>query len=311
MVAREADLIANAILDTLSYADLFDYALTADEVHRYLIGVRASREEIDRVLDDHSRLNGNVCRVNGFLTLPERESSVSSRLLWSVQARRLWRRARFYSSIIAYLPFVRMVAISGGLAMDNARDFDMDLLIVTAPGRLWLVRGLVVALVRVARLRGDKLCPNFLLTENALLIPSRDLYNAHEIAQMAPLYGFEIYRKMRTLNAWAKEFLPNAFEANEIESKPLNRAGAWVKEMFERMLNGKPGDRIEAWEMSRKIRKLSAQIPPDADAVHFSADVCRGFFSGHGRRILREYYSQTNRPSHSVYKSSAIHEGTR
>lgn len=187
-----------------------------------------------------------------------------------------------------------MVAVSGGLAMDNARDYDIDMLIVTAPGRLWLVRGLAVALVRLARLHGVKLCPNFLLTENALAIPDRDLYNAHEIVQMVPLYGLGTYRKMRALNAWTETFLPNAYASyphiTEVLGHPV---GVVAKQFFERILRGKLGDYIERWEMTRKIKKLSTQVPADADTVHFSPDVCRGFFSGHGRRILKEYYSRT------------------
>lgn len=293
MLSQSSDLIANAILHTLTYADVFDYALTPDEVHRFLIGVRASREDVARALNDPSRLDGNIRRLDGFLALPQRESTVSSRLHWRSQGRPLWERARFYVRLIAYFPFVRMVAVSGGLAMDNARDFDIDLLIVTAPGRLWLVRGLAVALVRLARLRGDKLCPNFLLTENALAIPDQDLYNAHEIVQMVPLYGLNVYHKMRALNAWACAFLPNAepIDSNAAE-RPLRGIGALAKKFFERLLQGKLGDRAEEWEMTRKIKKLSAQIPANADTVHFSPDVCRGFFSGHAKRILKKYYSR-------------------
>lgn len=295
MISQSSDPIANAILHTLTYADIFDYALTPDEVHRFLIGVRASREDVARALNDPARLDGNIRRLDGFLALPQRESTVASRLHWRAQGQHLWERARFYVRLIAYFPFVRMVAVSGGLSMDNARDSDIDLLIVTAPERLWLVRGLAVALVRLARLRGDKLCPNFLLTENALAIPDRELYNAHEIVQMVPLFGLPVYRKMRELNSWAETFLPNAesIDSNAAE-KPLRGIGAIAKNFFERLLQGKLGDRIEQWEMTRKIKKLSAQIPADADTVHFSQDVCRGFFSGHAKRILEEYYSRVH-----------------
>ena len=35
-----------AILETLAYSDIFDYPLTADELHRFL-GVSASRQDIE------------------------------------------------------------------------------------------------------------------------------------------------------------------------------------------------------------------------------------------------------------------------
>lgn len=288
-----SDPIANAILDTLRYADVFDYALSRDETHRYLIGVAATPDQVEHALNDPARLDGAVARVDDFLTLPGRESSVASRLHWRAQAEPLWTRARFYAHIIAHFPFVRMVAVSGGLAMDNARDDDVDLLIVTAPTRLWLVRGLAVALVRLARLRGDKLCPNFLLTENSLALTTRDLYNAHELAQMVPLYDTAVYCEMLHANAWAREFLPNAFDLIVPNKSKLSRMGTLIKNLSESALRGRAGDWIEQWEMNRKIKKLSAQIPPQVDSVQFSADVCRGFFSGHGKRILREFQART------------------
>ncbi|MBI3914279.1 MAG: hypothetical protein HY327_08870 [Chloroflexi bacterium] len=35
------DPVSTAILQSIQYADLFDYPLTPDEIHRYLIGMRA------------------------------------------------------------------------------------------------------------------------------------------------------------------------------------------------------------------------------------------------------------------------------
>jgi hypothetical protein len=196
-----SDPIARAILQTLIYADLFDYPLTSDQVFRFLIGVRASRDQVERALNDSLELKGRIARVDGFVTLSQREGLVSTRAYWLATARGQMRRMRFYARLIAHLPFVRMVALTGGLAMENARDKDMDFLIVTTQGRLWLVRGFAVVLVRLARLIGDHLCPNFLLTENALTILDQNLYHAHEIVQMIPLYGYAIYQRMRQLNA--------------------------------------------------------------------------------------------------------------
>ncbi len=287
------DAIASAILQTLNYADLFDYAMTPEEVCRFLIGVPAARAQVDAALSDHARLDGSVARIGGFLTLPQRQALVAARARLHTAAQRQMPRARRYARWLAYLPFVRMVALTGGLAMENARDGDIDYFIVTAPGRLWLVRGLAVALVRLAHRFGDRLCPNFLLTENALSIHDRNLYTAHEIVQMIPFYGFQVYRQMRALNEWTATYLPNAdgVAAGEAE-QPLDRIGGIFKRILERALAGGIGDRIERWEMNRKIRKLSAQVSTHADAVLFSPEMCRGFLSGHGRRVLSEFYAR-------------------
>ncbi len=283
------DPVAAAVLRTLTYADLFDYAMTPDEIFRYLIGVRASRADVHAALNDHTRLNGSVARVDGFLTLPHRESLGPARRRLHLAAQRQFPRARFYARLLAYLPFVRMIAITGGLAMENARDGDSDYFLVTAPRRVWLVRGMAVALVRIARLFGDHLCPNMLLSTNALALSDQNLYTAHEVVQMIPLYGLDQYRKMRALNAWADTYLPNAADCYRVGTEtPLNRAGEGLKRSLEKLLGGALGDRIERWEMRRKVAKLSGQVPANADDVTFSADACRGFFSGHKRRVLSE-----------------------
>ncbi len=286
------DPIADAIIDTLIYADLFDYALTPDQIFRYLIGVRASRQDVEGALNDHARLNGSVLRFGVYLALPHRASNVIARERWRADAQKKMPRARFYARVLAHFPFVRMIALTGGLAMENARDGDMDFFVVAAPGRLWFVRGIAVALVHAAHRFGDNLCPNFLVTENALVMREQNLYTAHEVAQMIPLYGLPVFKRMRELNAWIETFLPNAAIAHPLTETSLGRVSAFVKRMAERALGGRIGNRIEQWEMTRKVRKLAAQIPACADGVEFSADVCRGFFSGHGNRVLKEFYAR-------------------
>src|SRR5512142_1933837 len=116
------DPVAAAILRTINYADLFDYALTPEEVFRFLIGVSATRADVDAALNDHSRLNGNILRQAGFVTLPQRDTLVSARQRLHAAAIRQLPRARFWARVLACFPFVRMVALTGGLAMENARD---------------------------------------------------------------------------------------------------------------------------------------------------------------------------------------------
>src|SRR5512143_3513325 len=97
------DPIAAAILRTLNYADLFDYAMTPDEVFQFLIGVCATRAEVDTALNDQARLNGSVARVEGFLTLPQRQTLIAARNRLRAAAQRQFPRALFYARLLAHL----------------------------------------------------------------------------------------------------------------------------------------------------------------------------------------------------------------
>ena len=97
--------------------------------------------------------------------------------------------------------------------LDRFADVDrpgQDLLVVTERDRVWLTRASTIMVVRYAARRGHELCPNYFLAEHALHMDGRDLYGAHELAQMVPVTGGSVYRRLREANPWITEFLPNA-----------------------------------------------------------------------------------------------------
>jgi len=153
--------LERAVVQTVAYADVFDYPLTADQIHRYLIGVPAARGTIRGLLSN--QLPRGLSREGRYFTLAGREAAIQTRKRRLAEAVEFWRQAVHYGKRISQLPFVRMVGVTGALAMDNNADGDIDYLIITEPGRLWLCRALIVGLVKVAALRGTELCPNYFL----------------------------------------------------------------------------------------------------------------------------------------------------
>jgi hypothetical protein len=284
-----------AILRTLAYADVFDYPLRPAEVHRYLVGVPASREDVNQAMRAGSLLRNHATQVYGYYTLRGREELVYRRWLRERVSMELWPRAAHYGRLMAGLPFVRMVAVTGALAMNNvAGRVDLDYLIVTEPGRLWLCRSLVILLVRWAGLRGMVICPNYFISENALSISTRNLYTAHELTQMVPLSGLQVYRRMREANRWAQEYLPNALgPPNPFQAIQVDEVGETVPltKMAETILRTPLGSRLECWEMERKIRKFSRHWQDRAE-VDFGADWCKGHFDGHGKRAMSAYHAR-------------------
>lgn len=279
-----APTLPDAIIQAVTYADVFDYPLSADEIHRYLIGIPAARDAVRAALDDPALIPRYLGRHDDFYFLPGREAIVETRRQRAGLAEQLWPKARRYGRILASFPFVRMVAVTGELAVDNVRpESDIDYFIITEQRRLWLCRGFALALVRSAAKLGTAVCPNYLLSERTLTLHEQDLYAAHEIAQMIPIAGLDMYARFRQANRWVFDYLPNAVAApRELRTSPHGRP---LRALAESLLRTPAGGAIEAWERERKVRKLSLQAPRGGEAS-FSADWCKGHYHNHGHLIL-------------------------
>jgi len=291
-----SDRLSEAILHTVAYSDIFDYPLTAPEVHRYLTGVRASFEEVAQALEE-----GPVMRTGGYFTLPDREELVSVRAEREVRSRQLLPRAIRYGRLLGALPYIRMVALTGSLSMSNIEEGkDIDYLIVTAPNHLWTCRAFALLVARFARFEGIRLCPNYLITENALALVDRSLYAAHEMTQMIPVSGMEIYTRMRLMNAWTDEYLPNAQGLPEVFTAANTRSG--LQHFLEFISKFFPVRIFEKWEMNRKIKKLSREQFSSSESS-FSEDVCKGHVDMHGETTEQELRRRLHdfAPAHPVY----------
>ena len=247
--------LSNAILQTIAYADIFDFPLKGSEIYRYLVGQRVSQQDVEQAI----QANRLISYVQGFYMLPGREDLAATRRQRESLAKQLWPLALKWSRVISRIPFVRMVAVTGSLAMDNVeKGVDIDYLIVTEVGRLWLCRAQVLLAGRLAARQGVVICPNYLISIKHLEFQDRSLYTAHEIAQMVPLAGLNVYACIRERNAWVEDFLPNAGGApTEPEFTLQRKAAALRRPAAEAILNAAPFTAIERWEMKRKTQKLT------------------------------------------------------
>jgi hypothetical protein len=236
-------------------------------------------------------LADRVIQLNGYVALRGREALIARRLDRAATSDWLWRRARRFVRVLRVLPFVRMIAITGALAMQNsdAHD-DIDVLIVTAPDRVWLTRALAIALVYAGKLCGDTLCPNYVISERALTLDRRTLFVAHEFAQMVPVYGLPVYDRMCAANSWIQHVLPNAAQPFQVQSEePVGPIGRSFKRVLEKLLAGRLGTWLENWEMRRKIRKFQPRLgQPDGDAL-LDRDHVKGHFEDYGGPVMRLY----------------------
>jgi hypothetical protein len=285
-----------AVLRTVLYADIFSFPMTVTEIHHFLISDQpASREQVEATIHNSGVLQQWLCAERGYVVYGAQQHLVDLRLARESASAQLWLAALRYGRWLARLPFVRMVALTGALAMHNAasEDDDLDYLVITKPGRVWLARAFIILLVRLARLRGVTLCPNYIVAENNLSQPDHNIFLAHEITQMIPLYNRDLYRKLRAANAWSQGYLPNAREPF-IPVDTYWPGWGWrtVKGMGEFLLSGWPGDQLEQWEYRRKLHRFAPDMQTPHSAARLDETQVKGHFNDHGHPALRRYHER-------------------
>lgn len=292
--------IEEAILKTVLYADIFSFPLTFDELHHFLIAeTPISRFELEYALAASAFLRAHIECQPPYLVRAGRADLIEIRRQREDATDRLWPQALRYGRWLSRLPFVRMVALTGAIAMRNAahEGDDIDYVLVTCVGRVWLARAFAILLVRAARWRGIALCPNYVMAESALEQERRDLYIAHEVAQMVPLYGLGLYETLRIHNKWVFNFMPHAHGSYH-QADECAPGALWVqiKRGLEWLLGGRLGAAFERWEYARKRRKfareMEARQQAGPHAAHIDEEQVKGHFDDHGHPILRAYFER-------------------
>jgi hypothetical protein len=282
----DKNTLRQSILQTLSYADVFDYPLTKNEIHRYLIRDTKENTQSPRTvlylkkynLDNSSEVENsltrmlqephpNIDKVGKFFTLKGRSQIIELRKKRKQFSKEKIAIANKVGKWLRLIPTIKMIAITGALAMENSdKNDDIDLMIITSKDRLWLTRLFVVPLISLVANRRkpttynlqpttykNTICLNLFLDETVLVMPKnkRNLYTAHEVVQIKPLWSRDgVHELFFAQNAWISHYLPNAMRYPSPFQK--GRKGG-VKE--ESMENGKCLPRTE-WYWGKMVNSL-------------------------------------------------------
>jgi predicted nucleotidyltransferase len=263
------------LLDALIYGDVFDCAVTLDELWRYA-RMAIDREELRRRL----RGEGLVVEREGLYCLAGREELLARRPERMRQAVRLARRAQRVARVLGQFPFVRGLALTGSAAAgDAAEGDDVDLLVTVADGRLGTV---FLVLGSLSRVLGRRLfCPNYYVCEGRLDLGPGNLYLARELAQAQPLVG-DGAAPWRA-NPWLAGTFPNAAPLASAHS-----AGSRVQRLLERLIGG----RVEGWARRVATSRLGAHygsVPAEVADTFVDGAALRFHGSGVAARTLERY----------------------
>ncbi|MEX1061901.1 MAG: hypothetical protein WEC39_02230 [Patescibacteria group bacterium] len=240
--------IEEAILKTLCYRDIFDYPLTASEVHRFLVEEKDNEITTKKYLEE-LQARGLVGEKDGFYFIAGRPELARRRVIRQGLSAQKYERAYELSQLLKKIPWVKAVFATGALAAGNAgEEDDIDFMVVTEPQRVWLVRAwayLVFMLRGLKRRRGkqddpDKVCLNMFLAETAITFPKseRNLFTAHEICLARPLWAKDqLQARFFAENSWVGKFFPNyklpQVDKREVKTgnKVLTKIDEWARQL--------------------------------------------------------------------------------
>ncbi len=214
--------LSGAIVRTVCYADIFEYPLTIAEIHKWLI--HSGEYNLPKITAEIDTLRGIVGKKNNLYFLKGREHLVSKRERREEYAKEKLYVARKVTARLAKIPTILLVGITGSLAMNNTdKTDDIDLFIITRRNTVWMTRCLSTLLVEIQGQRRhpkeknaqDKVCLNMYVDEGHILLPSeeQDIFSAHEILQMKPLWQKEgMYKRFIQRNTWVEKHLANGYQ---------------------------------------------------------------------------------------------------
>ncbi|MEI7452569.1 MAG: hypothetical protein WCK37_05225 [Candidatus Falkowbacteria bacterium] len=214
--------LKKAIARTIVFFDIFDYPLSTYELWRCL-NVACDFKELQNILPQLCRdeFIGKIETYNGFYFLAGRKEILKQRNNFYNLANQKHKIARRGAKILRFLPGVKMIAIGNNFYYHDTSD--IDLFIVVASGRLWLLRSLITIVVHVLGIRrhgqkvANRLCLSFYVSEEnenlANLTLVDDPYFYYWLSFLIPLYSEgKYYQHFWEANNWIMTKLPNSSE---------------------------------------------------------------------------------------------------
>lgn len=230
--------LKGAIIKTVAFFDLFDYPLTLLEARKYLRltglsgkgGGPVDLKMLGGLLEELARERG-LSNRDGFYFLPGRAEIINARLRKFNYSDRKIKKAKRIIRIFALLPWIRMAALGNLIGAHNLKnESDIDLFIITEPGKIWTVRlacNLITSFLGLRPRPGrnqDKICLSFFLAADSLdlknLALEDDPYFTYWLSGLTPIFERgSVYPKLIKSNSRLLASLPNWSPAEPIPGR--------------------------------------------------------------------------------------------
>lgn len=220
------NILTQSVKNTIAYFQVFNYFLNIEGLHEFLhSSTHVSIHELVKQIETENR------EVNGYLISNQELVKKTRRWAKSRRQKIKLQQEKFQASVkkmelakktarlLAKIPSVKLLAVSGNLAMMQAdAPDDIDLFCITSRGTVWMTRllaSLLLVILGKKRMFGDrqvknKICLNFLIDEDHLEMKKKNIFTAHEIVQMKVLFDKDnTCQKFLEKNSWVEKHLAN------------------------------------------------------------------------------------------------------
>jgi|SRR3989344_179574 len=217
---------SNPVLKTLIYESIFNFPLNRLEIWKFLISdKKISKKSFVKFLKDKSI---TYDKKSGFYCLANKKDSIKRRLEAEKISINKLKLARKVTFTLAKIPTIKLIGISGSLALGSSSESDdIDLFIVCKKNTIWTTRLFSVILLKLMGAYResdnfkDKICLNMIVDNFLFPRNRRDLYTAFEITKLRPVSSKNnAHRKLIMSNSWIDKFMPNVLsEAGRVKQE--------------------------------------------------------------------------------------------
>ena len=286
-------MLNDQILKTLEYFDVQDRPLTLLEIYKYLLGPIDQPVQLSDILRAlENNLKDRVTSIEGFYCLTNHQEIIANRKANNFYSIPRMRLVKKYLPLAKYIPFIRAAGLSGSEALSTSKKgSDIDILLFTAPDRIWTARFFATAFYQLLGIRRhgkyieNRFCLNHYIAGIKHIQNDNNIYTAVEYASLISFFGGSVISLFQEANlTWIKKYLPN-FKLFKHSASPK----ASLQKFIEFFLNGQVGNFVEYLLGKMQRRRIIAQshiiIEPDELSFHPGSK---------GQQVLKRYAEQTS-----------------
>lgn len=272
---------AKTVLKSIAFADAVGgIPLTTIELYKhYLAPLPSIRETLSfsqflKLLESaRGEISPHILHYRGFYFLRKNEIGYARRLCVGRSSVKKWRTARRTTKIFSFLPFVRLIAVTGSLANQTTNPkSDIDILIVSKGGYIWATRLLASAVTQILGKRrhgkkiADRICLNHYITDASLALRPKHLFSAYIANSLIPLWdkGGTYKRFLKQNRDWTCSYFQNyspEFQANHAYAATAMPAFLYVlSSAIEFLLSKIAGKQMETLARVLQVAKIGRNI---------------------------------------------------